>query len=81
MTREKSRKLWQMRNLCKQLFPEDSIGITMVRVLEMLVESPDSELAYKSERVQVNLLDILIPFFLYQLHLNPMLILFVLLFL
>ncbi|KAG0076697.1 hypothetical protein BGZ90_008328 [Linnemannia elongata] len=52
LTREKSRKLWQMRNLCKQLFPEDSIGITMVRVLEMLVESPDSELAYKSERVQ-----------------------------
>ncbi|KAG0281550.1 hypothetical protein BGZ95_002358 [Linnemannia exigua] len=52
LTREKSKKLWQMRNLCKQLFPEDSIGITMVRVLEMLVESPDSELAYKSERVQ-----------------------------
>jgi hypothetical protein len=42
-----------MRNLCKQLFPEDSIGITMVRILEMLVENPDSELAYKSERVQV----------------------------
>ncbi|KAF9131758.1 hypothetical protein BGW39_001360 [Mortierella sp. 14UC] len=52
LTREKSKKLWQMRNLCKQLFPEDSIGITMVRVLEMLVESPDSELVYKSERVQ-----------------------------
>ncbi|KAG0213293.1 hypothetical protein BGX33_003043 [Mortierella sp. NVP41] len=52
LMREKSRKLWQMRNLCKQLFPEESIGITMVRVLELLVESPDSELAYKSERVQ-----------------------------
>ncbi|KAG0317785.1 hypothetical protein BGZ97_004858 [Linnemannia gamsii] len=52
LTREKSRKVWQMRNLCKQLFPEDSIGITMVRILEMLVENPDSELAYKSERVQ-----------------------------
>lgn len=52
----------------------------MVRVLEMLVESPDSELAYKSERVQVNLLVILGSFVLYQLQLKPMLILFVLLF-
>ncbi|KAF9928052.1 hypothetical protein FBU30_002652 [Linnemannia zychae] len=52
LTRDKSRKLWQMRNLCKQLFPEDSIGITMVRILEMLVENPESELAYKSERIQ-----------------------------
>ncbi|KAF9103372.1 hypothetical protein BGX27_010605 [Mortierella sp. AM989] len=44
LTRNKTRKLSQMRNLCKQLFPGDSIGQTMVKVIEMLVESPDCEI-------------------------------------
>ncbi|KAG0223676.1 Spc19-domain-containing protein [Mortierella sp. GBAus27b] len=47
LTRDKSKKLSQIRNLCKQLFPEENIGQTMVRVLELLVESTDSELYYK----------------------------------
>ncbi|KAF9983752.1 hypothetical protein BGZ65_001466 [Modicella reniformis] len=47
LTRDKSMKLSQMRNLCKQLFPEENIGQTMVRVLELLVESPMSEIYYK----------------------------------
>ncbi|KAF9897887.1 hypothetical protein BX616_004812 [Lobosporangium transversale] len=45
--REKTRKLAQMRILCKQLFPEGSIGITMVRVLELLGESPQNEIYHK----------------------------------
>ncbi|KAF9363131.1 hypothetical protein BGX34_004822 [Mortierella sp. NVP85] len=47
LTRDKTKRLSQMRNLCKQLFPEENIGHTMVRVLELLVESPSSELYYQ----------------------------------
>ncbi|KAI1318275.1 hypothetical protein EDD11_006971 [Mortierella claussenii] len=47
LTRDKTRRLAQMRILCKQLFPEDSIGQTMVRVLELLGESPQSEIYHK----------------------------------
>ncbi|KAG0369217.1 hypothetical protein BGZ54_010568 [Gamsiella multidivaricata] len=47
LTEAKTRKLAQMRNLCRQLFPGDSIGLTMVRVLELLVESPQSEIYHK----------------------------------
>ncbi|KAF9350414.1 hypothetical protein BGX26_011405 [Mortierella sp. AD094] len=43
LTRDKTRKLSQMRNLCKQLFPGDSIGQTMVKVIEMLNEFPPEE--------------------------------------
>ncbi|KAF8929802.1 Spc19-domain-containing protein [Dissophora ornata] len=51
LTIDKTRKLSQMRTLCKQLFPGDSIGQTMVRVLELLVESPTSEI-YHTDLVQ-----------------------------
>ncbi|KAG0302029.1 hypothetical protein BGZ98_007850, partial [Dissophora globulifera] len=51
LTRGKTRKLSQMRNLCKRLFPGDSIGKTMTRVLELLVESPENEI-YHKELVQ-----------------------------
>lgn len=46
------RKVSQMRNLCKQLFPSDNIGQTMVRVLELLTENPQNEV-YHRDLVQV----------------------------
>lgn len=47
------RKVFQMRNLCKQLFPSDNIGQTMVRVLELLTENSQLEV-YHKDLVQVN---------------------------
>ncbi|KAG0043392.1 hypothetical protein BGZ83_011463 [Gryganskiella cystojenkinii] len=44
---EKTRKLAQLRNLCKQLFPDDNIGLTINRLMELLVESPVNEVYYK----------------------------------
>ncbi|KAF9182039.1 hypothetical protein BGZ49_004761, partial [Haplosporangium sp. Z 27] len=51
LTRDKTRKLSQMRNLCKQLFPEESIGQTMAKVIEMLIESQYNEI-YHNDLVQ-----------------------------
>ncbi|GJJ72984.1 DASH complex subunit SPC19 [Entomortierella parvispora] len=44
---DKSKKLAQLRSLCKQLFPEDNIGLTMSRLMELLVESHHNEVYYK----------------------------------
>ncbi|KAF9428640.1 hypothetical protein BGZ94_001663 [Podila epigama] len=45
--KEKANKLAQVQNLCRQLFPNDNIGQTMVKVLQLLVESPQNEIYYK----------------------------------
>ncbi|KAG0338124.1 hypothetical protein BG000_004526 [Podila horticola] len=47
LKRDKMRKVSQMRNLCKQLFPGDNIGQTMVRVLELLTENPQNEVYHR----------------------------------
>ncbi|KAF9332049.1 hypothetical protein BG006_005086 [Podila minutissima] len=47
LKRDKLRKVSQMRNLCKQLFPSDNIGQTMVRVLELLTENPQNEVYHR----------------------------------
>ncbi|KAG0039347.1 hypothetical protein BGZ82_008676 [Podila clonocystis] len=47
LKRDKMRKVSQMRNLCKQLFPSDNIGQTMVRVLELLTANPQNEVYHR----------------------------------
>ncbi|KAF9384326.1 hypothetical protein CPC16_008482 [Podila verticillata] len=47
LKKDKMRKVSQMRNLCKQLFPSDNIGQTMVRVLELLTENSQLEVYHK----------------------------------
>ncbi|KAF9387766.1 hypothetical protein CPB97_002097 [Podila verticillata] len=47
LKKDKMRKVFQMRNLCKQLFPSDNIGQTMVRVLELLTENSQLEVYHK----------------------------------
>ncbi|KAG0267899.1 hypothetical protein DFQ27_007976 [Actinomortierella ambigua] len=46
VSRNRERKLMQLQALCKQLFPRDNIGNTMVRILELLVENPQKECYY-----------------------------------
>ncbi|KAF9169750.1 hypothetical protein BGX20_009882 [Mortierella sp. AD010] len=52
LTRDKTRKLSQMRNLCKQLFPGDNVGQTMAKLIEILNEFPlDEERRHNLGRV------------------------------
>ncbi|KAF9572235.1 hypothetical protein EC968_010101 [Mortierella alpina] len=47
LMRDHTRTLSQMRNLCKLLFPEESIGLTMVRLLELLAGTWENEVYYE----------------------------------
>ncbi|KAF9581725.1 hypothetical protein BGW38_001156 [Lunasporangiospora selenospora] len=47
LTKDKSRKMAQLRNLCRQLFPDECIGQTMVRLLELLIENPHHEVYHR----------------------------------
>ena len=46
--KDHTRTLSQMRNLCKLLFPEESIGLTMVRLLELLAGTWENEVYYEN---------------------------------
>ncbi|KAF9966188.1 hypothetical protein BGZ70_003043 [Mortierella alpina] len=48
LMRDHTRTLSQMRNLCKLLFPEESIGLTMVRLLELLAGTWENEVYYEN---------------------------------
>ncbi|KAG0203116.1 hypothetical protein BGX28_004511 [Mortierella sp. GBA30] len=48
LMKDHTRTLSQMRNLCKQLFPDESIGLTMVRLLELLASTWENEIDYES---------------------------------
>jgi len=55
---DKTKRLAQLRNLCKQLFPEDNIGLTISRLMELLVESNHNEVYYK-DVVMVKRVDVI----------------------